>query len=153
MLAFVTAGFADTLTLRSGQVVSGTYMGGTARTVKMEMVDAIRTFDVADIASLQFTAPAAAAVEIPAGTAFTVRMIDSADRETARSGQTLRGRLDTDIAIGGRRVIRRGSAAIVKPSASVVSVRVNGRMVDIPSCAVTPIQPRVTFVADRRVRI
>jgi hypothetical protein len=55
-LAFATAGFGDTLTLRNGQVVTGTYMGGTARTVKMEVGDAIKTYDVSDISTLQFTA-------------------------------------------------------------------------------------------------
>jgi hypothetical protein len=59
-LAFATAAFSDTLTLRNGQVVNGTYMGGTARTVKMEVGDAIKTYDVSDIATLQFTAGAAA---------------------------------------------------------------------------------------------
>ena len=59
-LAFATAGFGDTLTLRNGQVVTGTYMGGTARTVKMEVGDAIKTYDVSDIATLQFTAGATA---------------------------------------------------------------------------------------------
>jgi hypothetical protein len=60
MLAFATAAFSDTLTLRNGQVVNGTYMGGTARTVKMEVGDAIKTYDVSDIATLQFTAGATA---------------------------------------------------------------------------------------------
>ena len=59
-LAFATAGFGDTLTLRNGQVITGTYMGGTARTVKMEVRDSIKTYDVADIATLQFTAGATA---------------------------------------------------------------------------------------------
>ena len=33
-------------------------MGGTARTVKMEVGDAIKTYNVSDIATLQFTAGA-----------------------------------------------------------------------------------------------
>ena len=45
-LAFASAGFGDTLTLRDGQVVNGTYSGGTARTVKMEVGDTIKTYDV-----------------------------------------------------------------------------------------------------------
>ncbi|MGA2741113.1 MAG: hypothetical protein ABSG65_27190 [Bryobacteraceae bacterium] len=49
---------ADTLTLRSGQVVQGTYMGGTARTVKMQVEDDLKTYDVTDVATLQFTPPA-----------------------------------------------------------------------------------------------
>lgn len=57
-LACASAGWADTITLRNGQVIQGTYMGGTARTVKMQVDDAIKTYDVTDIASLQFTPPA-----------------------------------------------------------------------------------------------
>jgi len=52
------AGWADTLTLRSGQVIRGTFLGGTARTIKMEVSDNIQTFDVTDIATLEFTAGA-----------------------------------------------------------------------------------------------
>jgi protein-disulfide isomerase len=58
-LACATAGLADTLTLRDGHVVQGTYMGGTARTIKMQIEDAVKTYDVTDTTSLQFTAPAA----------------------------------------------------------------------------------------------
>ena len=57
-LACATACLADTLTLRNGQVVEGTYMGGTARTIKMQVQDEVKTFDVVDVASLRFTAPA-----------------------------------------------------------------------------------------------
>jgi hypothetical protein len=59
---------ADTLTLRNGQVVQGTYMGGTARTVKMQVDDTVKTYDVTDIATLQFTPPApAASATVPPG--------------------------------------------------------------------------------------
>jgi hypothetical protein len=57
---------ADTLILRNGQVVQGTYMGGTARTVKMQVDDTVKTYDVTDVATLQFTAPATAANSAPA---------------------------------------------------------------------------------------
>ena len=69
-MAFATAGFGDTLTLRNGQVVQGTYMGGTARTVKMEVGDAIKTYEVAEVASLQFTAGStASSAKLPANLA------------------------------------------------------------------------------------
>jgi len=67
-LACAAACPADTLTLRDGQVIQGTYMGGTARTVKMQIDDTVKTYDVTDIATLQFTPPApAASVTPPAG--------------------------------------------------------------------------------------
>jgi len=60
-IAFATACLADTLTLRNGEVVQGTYVGGSARTVKMQVDDTEKTYDVTDISTLQFTPPAAAA--------------------------------------------------------------------------------------------
>ena len=169
-IAFVTAGFADTLTLRNGQVVKGTYMGGTARTIKMDLGDAVRTYDVTDVASLQFTAAApvaapAATPEIPEGTAFTVRLIDSLDSETNGAGRTLRATLDEPIVIGGETVIQRGSGAIVRLTGAartldLVSIMVNGRMVDLHAGIADPAQDaqarvnhRLIFVADRRVGI
>jgi protein-disulfide isomerase len=58
-LACAAASTADTLTLRDGKVVQGTYMGGTARIIKMQIDDSTKTYDVSDAVSLQFTAPAA----------------------------------------------------------------------------------------------
>jgi len=64
-MACAAACLADTLTLRNGQVVQGTYMGGTARTVKMQVDDTVTTFDVTDISTLQFTPPAPTASATP----------------------------------------------------------------------------------------
>ena len=64
-LACAAACWADTLTLRNGQVVQGIYMGGTARTVKMQVEDTVKTYDVTDIATLQFTPPAPTASATP----------------------------------------------------------------------------------------
>ena len=59
-LAFAGAGLADTLTLRSGRVVNGNYLGGNARQVRMEVADRIETFDVGDVSSIQFAGPTSA---------------------------------------------------------------------------------------------
>ena len=61
MAVLAVAGYADTLTLRSGRVVNGTYLGGSARQIRMEVADRIETFDVTDVASVSFGAPATAA--------------------------------------------------------------------------------------------
>src|ERR1019366_9214305 len=62
VLGMATAGFADTITLRSGRVVTGTYLGGTARQVRVDTGDQIQTLDVSDITRIEFThAPAAQA--------------------------------------------------------------------------------------------
>jgi hypothetical protein len=66
-LCLAGAGYADTLTLRNGQTINGTYLGGNARTIKMEVGDAIQTYDVSDVATLEFAAgPAATSAPAPA---------------------------------------------------------------------------------------
>ncbi|MGE5488459.1 MAG: hypothetical protein ACM3ZB_11655 [bacterium] len=45
---------ADTLTLRSGRVVEGSFLGGSARQVRMAVGDRVETFDVGDIESIRF---------------------------------------------------------------------------------------------------
>jgi hypothetical protein len=46
---------ADTLTLRSGRVITGQYLGGDARHIRMAIGDRVDTFDVADVGDLEFS--------------------------------------------------------------------------------------------------
>lgn len=48
-------------------------------------------------------------VTVPAGTVFTVRMIDSVDSETNRIGDIFRANLDEDLLVGDRVAARRGT--------------------------------------------
>ena len=54
LLAIAALSGADTLTLRSGQVVRGEYLGGDARHVKMAVDDRVETYSVEDVADLSF---------------------------------------------------------------------------------------------------
>src|SRR5438874_839692 len=53
-LVFATMAFADTITLKSGNVINGTYLGGTARVVRVDMGDDVRMVDVSDIVKIEF---------------------------------------------------------------------------------------------------
>jgi hypothetical protein len=53
-LALATAGFADTVTLRSGRVIHGTYLGGTARQLRVDTGDRVETLDVGDVTRIEF---------------------------------------------------------------------------------------------------
>lgn len=59
-LALATAGYADVITLKSGRVINGTYLGGSARDLKVQVGDNIQTFDISQVAKIEFGNGAAA---------------------------------------------------------------------------------------------
>lgn len=46
---------ADTLTLRTGETIQGTYVGGNARQIRMDLNGDIRTYDIGQVQSLIFS--------------------------------------------------------------------------------------------------
>ena len=124
--------FADRLTLRNGQVVNGTYLGGDARSVRLAVGDKVETYAVSDITTLEFgevttttttsTSPAESESvrprggegDLPAGTEVVVRMIDDVDSDVARVGQTFRASVDEPVVAGNRTVVSRGADVTVK---------------------------------------
>jgi hypothetical protein len=58
ILSAGTLGFADTLFLKDGKIVNGTYLGGTARNVRMDLGNRIASYDVSDVARIEFQTPA-----------------------------------------------------------------------------------------------
>jgi hypothetical protein len=63
VLALATAASADVITLKSGRVINGTYLGGTAHQVKVEVAGAVETLDVADVYRIEFSGNAPAPVD------------------------------------------------------------------------------------------
>ncbi len=150
LLAVVTASFGDTITLKNGQVVNGTYLGGTARQVRVDLGDQVQSFDVQDIVRIEFggpppqapppppppppareTAPpppAALGITLPAGTNFVIRMIDAVDSQTAHTGQTFAASLDAPVNDpDGNMLIPRGADVVVKLVDSKQSGKISGR--------------------------
>ena len=46
---------ADTLTLRDGETIQGTYLGGTARQIRMDLNGDVRTYDIGQVISINFS--------------------------------------------------------------------------------------------------
>ena len=90
---------------------------------------------------------------IPAGTVLTIRMVDSVDSQRDYVGQTYQASLDEPVFDpGGRTLVPRGADVVVKLvddvqsgkiegrtvlTLDIVSLRVNGREVDVDTTAIT----------------
>jgi hypothetical protein len=147
--------FADTLTLRSGRVITGQYLGGDARHIRMAIGDRVDTFNVEDVGDLEFggnppppappPAPTAnfsqqppppasapmpvSGIQIPSGTPITVRMIDAVDSKVAHLGQTFRASIDEPVLMNGQTVIPRGADAVAKLVEDQQSGKFEGRTI------------------------
>ena len=137
-LFFVSVAAADTLELKSGKVVQGRYLGGTAAVLRFEVNGEIQTFSTNDVVALTFTgrgggatpmaaptpAPAAAPpapapapapvapggeVTIPAGQSILVRMIDGVDSAKNHVGDIFHASLETDLNVNGTLVAHKGT--------------------------------------------
>ena len=65
-LLISTAAWADTLVLRDGRSVQGTYLGGDSRKIRIAVGDAVQSFDVDQVNRLEFGTQAAAQTPAPA---------------------------------------------------------------------------------------
>ena len=154
---------ADTVTLNDGRVLSGTYLGGSPREVRIEVGDRIQNLDVAGIDIIRFgtsqrsdeivpATPRAPSVALPAGTKFVVRMIDGVDSERNAVGQTFAASLDEPVMVDGYTMIPRGADVVLKLvddkesgklagrtslTLDLMSVKANGHMVDVNTQTIT----------------
>src|SRR5450755_1668134 len=91
-LVCATLGFADTITLKSGRVINGTYLGGTARTVRVDDGVNVRTLDVSDILRIEFGGNYESPTRNSGGNSNgpTLRRAPSSSSSDSSDGPTLR---------------------------------------------------------------
>jgi hypothetical protein len=116
---------ADTLALRNGKTVEGTFVGGSAR--QMEFLPAsgqTMKVSLADVDSIRISTPprpsppAAKAtgrppVLIRSGVSFRVRTTDAIDVDVAQAGAQFRGAIDDPIMAGGEVIVPRGADVVL----------------------------------------
>jgi hypothetical protein len=125
---------ADTLYLKDGNSVRGTFLSGTSREIRFLPENGRATrYAVDRIASVTFgpaassTGTRARTVEgtaIPAGTTVTARMIDTINSDVTNAGESFRASLDEPLIVNGRTVVPKGADVMVK----IVSVDESGRL-------------------------
>jgi hypothetical protein len=124
-----TAAHGDVLELKNGKTLTGSYVGGTAATIRFQTAEGIQAIETSQALALTFTgsgaaagaapaaaAPAAAAaappapasVSIPAGTKLLVRMMDGASSNDSK-GKRFTTALESDLVIEGRTVAKAGT--------------------------------------------
>jgi hypothetical protein len=137
MLGAFAPALADTVEMKDGTTVTGTYAGGTPTTVNIETPQGLLAIKTEAVSALKFSgvmsnpaitviqpasattaaapaavapaAPAAAApISVPAGTVLTVRM-DKQVASTDPPGTTFTGKLVGDVTAGNATVAKAGS--------------------------------------------
>src|SRR5262249_49952219 len=128
---------ADTLVLRDGKEIRGTFLGATARQIEFlptsgkslkVAIDTVQTVNFSEpqvVVQAPPRRPAARApVTIPAGTIFRVRTIDFIDVDYTQAGAKFRGAIDDPNISGGDVIVGRGSDVLLVAS----KVEQGGRM-------------------------
>ena len=129
LAALVGVAQADVLELKNGKVLTGSYVGGTAATIRFQTSEGVQVIETSQALALTFTAsgspatapssaapaaaPAAAApapssVTVPAGTALLVRMVDGASSNDSK-GKRFTTTLETDLILNGTMAAKAGT--------------------------------------------
>ena len=139
VLLFAVAAHADTLVLREGKKLDGTFLGANSRQVDFMTADGkTQHIPITNIISIQFSVPEAAASVPPApapaaarpavtlaqGTTIRVRTIDPIDVDASQAGMKFRASVDDPILVGGSVVAPRGAPV----SLQAAKVQQSGKM-------------------------
>jgi hypothetical protein len=120
---------SDTLELKDGRLLTGTYLGGSQNTIRFRVNDQMMVVSASDAVALTFDRRAAAAatpakarteapkvpaassaaVTVMAGTPLLIRTNDSIDSARHGTGHRFTGRLEFDLVAGGRVVAKKGA--------------------------------------------
>lgn len=132
MLVASISAVADTIVLKNGQVLQGTYKGGSETAIKFETDGVVKEIAVADITSITITpratqpaatpaaTPAAAAgaaaaatpegaVTLPAGTRMMVKTKETISTASHQKGAKFTAELESDMVVNGVSVVPKGT--------------------------------------------
>jgi hypothetical protein len=111
VVALATVGYADVITLKSGRVINGTYLGGSPREVKIQIGDQIETLDVSQVTKIEFGSGSTSAPVSPDRPVLRRQASSDDDRPTLR-------RDTASTADDNRPTLRRDTAASDDPPPS-----------------------------------
>ena len=123
VLILGATGFGDTLEMKDGRLLSGTYMGGSQNTIRFKAKGQTMTLPVQDVIALTLerkgggaaaptpppTQPAASGVTVMAGTPLLIRTKDLIDSSRHKSGHKFTGVLEFDLVVNKQVVAKKGT--------------------------------------------
>ena len=129
---------ADTLRMRSGQIIEGTFLGADTRQLTfLETNGQPQTYPLTDVKAIAFATipPPTASVPLPAPTNATllagalipVRMVSSLDTSKSKVGDIFTGTLDSNLVSGGVVVAPKGTTVHGKVITSGNAGRMAGK--------------------------
>jgi len=141
---------ADRVRLRSGKVITGMFMGGDSKSVRVLLDNGqVSEVPLDEAVAVEFSArkpvppppppppPAAAApapapppkpkpIQVPAGTPLNVRLTQGIDVDASQAGQTFKAIVDDPVLMNGSIVIPRGATATVQAAKVEQSGKMKG---------------------------
>jgi hypothetical protein len=120
-LTFASFVLADTLVLKDGRVLQGTYKGGDKTSVFFETEGKLQTIPLSDITTITFSPREKAAekasagqtpagtVTVPAGSRVLVKLTKPVSTATHKEGAAFTGVLATGLAVNGQIVVPPGT--------------------------------------------
>lgn len=156
VLAVTASLSADRVRLRSGKVITGMFIGGDSKSVRI-LLDSGQVSEalLEDVVAVEFSArkpapppptaqapaaqapaaqapappkPAAAPkpITVPAGTKLNIRLVQGIDVDASAAGQTFKATVDDPVMMGGSIVIPRGATAVVQAAKVEQSGKMKG---------------------------
>ena len=140
---------ADRVRLRSGKVITGMFMGGDSKSVRVLLDNGqVSEVPLEEAVAVEFSArkpappppppppPAAAAapatppkpkpIQVPAGTALNVRLTQGIDVDASQAGQTFKAIVDDPVMMNGSIVIPRGATSTLQAAKVEQSGKMKG---------------------------
>jgi hypothetical protein len=146
VLAVTASLSADRVRLRSGKVITGMFIGGDSKSVRVLLDNGqVSEASIEDVVAVEFSArkpapppptaqapaapqPAAAPkpITVPAGTKLNIRLVQGIDVDASAAGQTFKATIDDPVIMGGSIVIPRGATAVVQAAKVEQSGKMKG---------------------------
>lgn len=153
--------FADTIVLKDGRVLQGTFKGGSETAIKFEVNGAIQEVAISEITSMTFSPraaqPAAAAAAttapsaggtIPAGTKLTLKTKDAISTASHQKGSKFTATLEADVVVNGKVVAPKGTLVYGTVLESVGGRRVGNQRIVVSFTELSINNQMVPIVTD-----